>query len=125
MAAIPLRAQGSLPSMPDGPTGKLCQWIASVSLDDVPNHIVERTKYLILDGIACALVGAHLPWSEKATNSFLDMEPEGSANIIGYNKVLSIIQVVLNGIKLIADIHRIENYAIKRCSSQQHLHPRV
>jgi aconitate decarboxylase len=88
MAAVPLHAQGSLPSVPESPTGRLCQWIASVSRQDVPDELLTRIKYLMLDGIACALVGAHLPWSEKATQAFLDMEPEGTSLIIGHNKVL-------------------------------------
>ena len=87
MAAIPLHAQGLLPSIPDGPTGTLCQWIASVSLEHIPEEIRTRTKYLMLDGIACALVAAQLPWSVKATEAFLSMEAGGRAQIIGHNKV--------------------------------------
>lgn len=74
-------------SSPDGPTGKLCTWVDSLTLEDVPEDIKERTKYLILDGIACALVGAHLPWSEKAAAAIFDMESPGACTIYGYEQV--------------------------------------
>ena len=72
---------------PNGPTGRLCTWISSVTLDDIPEHIKTRAKYLILDGIACGLVGAHLPWSETAANAIFGIETEGSAKVWGWEKV--------------------------------------
>lgn len=72
---------------PSGPTGKLCLWIDSVSLSQIPQSIKTRAKYLILDGLACALVGAHLPWSEKAANAILDMESPGKATVFGWERV--------------------------------------
>lgn len=68
-------------------TARLCEWIESVRLQDVPGEIQTRAKYLILDGLACALVGAHLPWSETAAKAVVDMEPEGPVTIIGWGKV--------------------------------------
>jgi aconitate decarboxylase len=75
------------PSVPEGATGKLCTWIESVTMSDIPAKIQTRAKYLILDGLACALVGAHLPWSETAVRAVLDMESPGNCTIIGYEKV--------------------------------------
>lgn len=75
------------PSDPDGQTGKLCNWVQSVALEDVPADVQTRAKYLILDGIACALVGAHLPWSEKAATGILEMEPSGDCDIFGWERV--------------------------------------
>ncbi|KAE8444117.1 hypothetical protein EG329_000899 [Mollisiaceae sp. DMI_Dod_QoI] len=77
----------SLPMDPTGPTGQLCLWIDSVKFSDIPESIKTRAKYLILDGIGCALVGAHLPWSEKAVNVFLDIEAPGQCAIFGWDKV--------------------------------------
>ncbi|GES65502.1 immune-responsive protein [Aspergillus terreus] len=57
-----------------------------ILLDDVPEDQLVRAKYLILDGIGCAIVGAHLPWSEKAAHAILDMEPPGDCPVWGYNK---------------------------------------
>lgn len=81
------------PSAPTGETGKLCTWISTVTLDDIPSEVKTRAKYLILDGIACALVGAHLPWSEKAANAIFAIEPQGNCDIFGYEKVRSLLSV--------------------------------
>ncbi|KAH0843474.1 hypothetical protein AYO21_07250 [Fonsecaea monophora] len=76
------------PSKPDGITGQLCTWITSTKLSDIPDHVIERAKYLILDGVACALVAAHLPWSETAVKGVCTMEPEGvgQCTLIGWGK---------------------------------------
>jgi hypothetical protein len=79
--------QGNQPMDPEGPTGKLCNWVHDVKLSDIPSDVQTRAKYLILDGIACLLVGAHLPWSEKAASAIFDMEPPGSATVFGHNRV--------------------------------------
>jgi len=72
---------------PNGPTGKLCLWVDSISISDIPQEIQTRAKYLILDGIACALVGAHLPWSEKAAQVIVDMEGPGKCDLFGWDRV--------------------------------------
>lgn len=74
------------PMDPSGPTGKLCLWIESITLSSIPESIKTRAKYLLLDGIACALVGAHLPWSEKAASVVLEMEPAGNCAVFGWEK---------------------------------------
>jgi len=63
---------------PAGPTGKLATWVAGLTLDDVPQTVVERAKHLLLDGLGCALVGARLPWSRVATDAVLNIEGRGS-----------------------------------------------
>jgi aconitate decarboxylase len=83
-------ASSILPTDPAGATGQLCTWIHNVKLADVPPEIVTRAKYLILDGLACGLVGAHLPWSETAVKAVFDMEPalaEGGSGVFGWEKV--------------------------------------
>ena len=77
-------SQSKRPSKPDGPTGKLCSWVASTDLADMPKTIRTRAKYLILDGIGCALVGAHLPESHIAGNAIFGMEPQGDCTVIGW-----------------------------------------
>ena len=70
-----------------GVTEKLCQWIHQTTFESVPDSVKERAKYLILDGIACGLVGAHVPWSEDAFNAIRQFEARGQHPIIGYNEV--------------------------------------
>ncbi|KAJ9143313.1 Immune-responsive protein [Pleurostoma richardsiae] len=67
-------------------TRELCEWISSLSLADVPPEKVTRAKYLILDGLACALVGARLPWSDAAVQGVLSIESPGRCGIIGWEE---------------------------------------
>jgi 2-methylcitrate dehydratase PrpD len=68
---------------PAGPTGRLATWVADLTLDDVPQTVVERAKHLLLDGLGCALVGAQLPWSRIATDAVLGLESHGDTVLIG------------------------------------------
>ncbi|KIW96317.1 uncharacterized protein Z519_03386 [Cladophialophora bantiana CBS 173.52] len=87
-AEISSPANATEPSKPDGITGQLCNWITRTKLSAIPDHIIERAKYLILDGVACALVAAHLPWSETAVKGVCTMEPSGvgQCTLIGWGK---------------------------------------
>ena len=71
----------------DGITARLCEWIHDLKLQQIPSEVIERAKYLILDGVGCALVGAHVPWSEELAHSISQYEPQGVCGIIGYTKV--------------------------------------
>jgi aconitate decarboxylase len=84
----------SQPTDPEGPTGKLCNWVDSITLNEIPSEFKTRAKYLILDGLACALIGAHLPWSERAANAIFDMEPPGDSTIFGWNRVGSLFLIM-------------------------------
>ena len=83
---------------PAGPTGRLATWVADLTLDDVPHQVVERAKYLLLDGLGCALVGAQLPWSRVATDAVLGLESPGDTVVIGTGHMTSApAAAVLNG----------------------------
>jgi hypothetical protein len=68
-------------------TKDLCKWIVSTTWDSVPVEVRTRAKYLLLDGISCALVGARLPWSARGVHVFSEIESPGKCSIIGWNKV--------------------------------------
>lgn len=70
-----------------GVTATLCNWIVGLEKKDIPDDVLERGKHLILDGIACGLVGSHVPWSEQAVDAVLAYEPEGQCSLIGYEEV--------------------------------------
>ncbi len=72
------------PTDPDGPTGRLCDWLANLALDQAPASARERAKALTLDGIACAIVGAQLPWSRTAANIVQRFEGKGDRSIVGW-----------------------------------------
>jgi aconitate decarboxylase len=67
-----------------GPTAQLSSWVSSTTLNDIPEGVRIRAKHLILDGLACGLVGAHLPSSEKAALALFELEPAGDATIFGW-----------------------------------------
>jgi aconitate decarboxylase len=75
------------PSEPDGVTGQLCNWISGLQSDDIPLSVKERAKYLMLDGITCALVGSHLPWSKTAVEALCDFEGRGPCTLIGWDDI--------------------------------------
>lgn len=73
-------------SDPQGATGALSTWLAGLSLGDAPAAVRERAKYLLLDGIGCALVGAKLPWSALAVETVTRFEGAGDKTIIGWGR---------------------------------------
>ena len=77
----------SKPSEAPGVTAQLSHWISNLQLSDVPEPVRERAKYQLLDGVACALVGAHVPWSEKYVDVTAEYEPAGEYSVIGWDKV--------------------------------------
>ncbi|SEH54255.1 2-methylcitrate dehydratase PrpD [Mycolicibacterium rutilum] len=76
-------ATGHGPSAPDGPTGRLVNWVRTLEWRQVPDPVRVRAAHLVLDGIGCALVGAQLPWSRLATDAVLGIEGHGAAAVIG------------------------------------------
>ncbi|KAJ2995620.1 hypothetical protein NUW58_g1222 [Xylaria curta] len=82
----------------NGVTSCFSSWVTNLRPEDVPPHVLERAKHLILDGIVCGLVGARVPWSEECVTSVLDFEPPGYCTVIGYEKSLGpLAAAVLNG----------------------------
>lgn len=81
------------------PTVQLSRWISTTTLNDVPEDIRTRAKYLILDGLACGLIGAHLPASTKAAEAVFDFEAGGEATVFGWSdqKVTPLSAALLNG----------------------------
>ncbi len=69
---------------PDGPTGRLATWVAQTRLDDIPASVRDHAKHPILDGIACALVGAQLQVSRKGVQNVTALEGTGTAELIGW-----------------------------------------
>lgn len=72
------------PTDPSGPTGKLATWLYGFQLEQAPAAARERAKALTLDGIACAIVGAQLPWSQIAVDIVRRTEGAGDRTIVGW-----------------------------------------
>src|ERR1700730_17641556 len=65
---------------PAGPTAGL----AGPTLGEVPARVREHAKHLILDGVACALVGAQLPVSRKGVQAITALDDAGTGALIGW-----------------------------------------
>jgi len=72
-----------------GPTARLAAFLARATLDDLPRTVLERSAHVTLDGLACALVGAHLPWSERAVEAVSALESGGPAIVIGWDLAIT------------------------------------
>lgn len=72
------------PTDPEGVTGRLATWVADLEHEQVPQAVRERSRHLLLDGLICALVGARLPWSERAVDAVLALEGQGNVPVIGW-----------------------------------------
>src|SRR4029077_14455239 len=76
--------RGRAATDPNGPTGRLATWLANTRLEDVPAAVREHAKHLLLDGVACALVGAPLPVSRMGVEGVPALDNAGSAFLIGW-----------------------------------------
>lgn len=85
-ARAPVDQRGEHPTDPAGPTGLLAEWVHGLTLDSVPARVQTRAKHLILDGLACALSGAQLPWSRRAVELVTQLEGGGDKTIIGWDR---------------------------------------
>ena len=78
-------ATGRPATDPAGPTGRLATWVAETMLNDVPPSVRDRAKHLVLDGIACALVGAQLPVSRIGVEGVTALDSAGDTPLIGWD----------------------------------------
>lgn len=86
------------PTSPEGVTGRLANWLQDLSLDDVLPRVRERAKHILLDGVACAIVGAQLPWSRRAAQLVAGLEGSGHCGVIGWDiKTTAPAAALLNG----------------------------
>src|SRR4030081_2780184 len=78
-----------LPTDVGGPIGMLALWLQGLQLGAIPESVKTRAKHLILDGIACALCCARLPWSRTAVEAVTSFEGIGTQTIIGWGRSAS------------------------------------
>src|ERR1700684_1351811 len=69
---------------PAATTGRLATWVAKTTLDDVPASVRDRAKHLLLDGVACALVGAQLPVSRIGVQGVTALDSAGDVALVGW-----------------------------------------
>jgi len=69
-----------------GVTGRLSSWLAGLDGRSIPTEVREWAAHLLLDGVACALVGAQLPWSRVAVEAVASLEGTGTTPIVGWGR---------------------------------------
>ena len=128
---IRLHSSQAICSAPTGVTGRVCNWINSVQLSDVPPDVQTKVKHLVLDGIACAIVGAKLPWSRVAVQAILDIEGPGKCTVFGWDKVRATLPFSLR-LKylnacwcLLLRTASVVYKSAQRCPLERVLHPRI
>ena len=73
-----------------GFTKTLAALVAGLGWDDIPAGVVERAKYLILDGIGCGLYGSVQPWSRIMVDTLGTLDGAGgTATVWGRDVKLS------------------------------------
>lgn len=64
---------------------RLAQWICKTQYPQLPNHVIEKTKELVLDQLGCQLAGSTLPWSKTLFRYFRGIQPcTGKSTIFNY-----------------------------------------
>ena len=64
-------------------TEKLAHYRSTARLDDIPEPVRERAKYVILGGVGCGLFGARLPWSEILTRTIASFSNGYMPKLVG------------------------------------------
>ncbi|MEU6641944.1 MmgE/PrpD family protein [Saccharomonospora sp. NPDC046836] len=80
------------------PTPELCRFLAASSSRTLPSDVVRRARYLLLDGIACGLVGARLPWADRAVAGTTAVDNGTGGTLWGWDREVSpLAAALLNG----------------------------
>lgn len=79
-------------------TERLAEYCSAVRLEEIPAHVRERAKYVTLDGLACGVYGATLPWSKILTDTIVGLGGSGPSTAWGTGLTLPSDQAaLLNG----------------------------
>ena len=67
-------------------TKTLAAYAAALSYDDIPTHVIERSKDCFIDTLAGAIYGAELPWSRIIIGYARRYGSGGKSSILGENE---------------------------------------
>ena len=62
---------------------QVAEWVSRVTFADLPDDVVEATKWRILDVIGLAYAGAETPFGRSTTKAAAAMSPPGPCRIVG------------------------------------------
>ncbi len=66
-----------------GPTRRLADWAAGLTLAAIPGSVQHHAKLCLLDGLGCALYGSRMPWGQIAADAAEELAPHGPAALWG------------------------------------------
>jgi 2-methylcitrate dehydratase PrpD len=92
-------------------TARIAQFVSTLQYADVPSHVLDRIKLLILDSLGCAIYGADLEWSRILQRSLGELDTTQACGVWGTKLRLSAPHAVLvNGTQVqgfeLDDVHR-------------------
>lgn len=68
-----------------GPTAQLARFAASLTLDAVPDDVVQRARDCLLDSVAIALKGGDMPWSRIVVDYVRGEKSSGNSHVFGHD----------------------------------------
>jgi len=67
----------------------MAEFISGLSYDNIPAHVLERTKLIMLDAFACGLYGARLEWAQILQKTMAPLDQTPACTIWGTRQRLS------------------------------------
>lgn len=67
----------------------MAEFISDLSYDNIPTHVLERTKLIMLDAFACGLYGARLEWAQILQKTMAPLDQTPACTIWGTRQRLS------------------------------------
>ncbi len=78
-----------------GATAVLANFAAGLSFEDMPPEVVDHLKLAVLDGLACCLHGATLPWTQMVADLVDHDGGTPEASLIGMLRMVPVASAVL------------------------------
>jgi len=76
----------------------LARFARELAFEDIPDDVIERIKYLMLDGVGIALVASRYPFARTIWDGLANLGGDGACSVIGMDGRLSARDaVVMNG----------------------------
>src|SRR5215831_8031830 len=92
-------------------TRRIADFVSRLRFEQIPEHVRERAKLLILDALGCGIYGAKLEWCRILQQTFGDLDASRTTSIWGTAQKLSSTNAALvNGTQVqgfeLDDVHR-------------------
>jgi 2-methylcitrate dehydratase PrpD len=92
-------------------TRRIADFVSQLRFEQIPEHVRERAKLLILDSLGCAIYGAKLEWCRILQETFGGLDASRTTTIWGTSQKLSSTNAALvNGTQVqgfeLDDVHR-------------------